>query len=246
MIDLTIAQWILVIIAAFFVGFSKMGISGVMMLVIPVFASAFGGKESTGILLPILLIGDIMAVKYYNQHAEWSNIRKLIPWALIGLFLGSLIGNYINDKQFQILIGTSVLVCVSILIYTEKKGDSFQVPKKLWFYALTGIAAGFTTMIGNAAGPILSIYLLAKGFKKNDFIGTYAWFFLIINFMKVPLQIFFWHNISFNTILLAAWMIPAVAIGAFLGAIIVKKIQEKSFRYIIIGMTALAAIKLFI
>lgn len=246
MFSITTSQWVWICIAAFLVGFSKMGISGVMMLIIPVIANVFGGKESTGILLPILLIGDIFAVKYYNQHAEWGNIRKLIPWALVGLLFGIIVGNYIDDKQFKMLIAISVLVCVCILIYTEKKGDSFKVPKKIWFYALTGIASGFATMIGNAAGPIMSIYLVAMGFKKNDFIGTYAWFFLIINFLKVPLQIFFWHNISIKTLLLACSMIPAVALGAFAGAIVVKRINEKSFRYIIIGMTAIAAIKLFI
>jgi len=244
--NLNTAQWIWIIIAAFFVGFSKMGISGLMMLVIPILASIFGGKESTGILLPMLLIGDIFAVTYYRRHAEWKNIGRLIPWAMAGLVLGIIVGNYINDKQFKMIIAISVLICLVVLIYTEKKGSSLKIPKNKWFYALTGIASGFTTMIGNAAGPIMSIYLLAMGYRKNDFISTYAWFFLIVNFLKVPLQIFFWHNIGFSTITLAVCMIPAIALGAVLGAITVKKIDEKPFRYIIVIMTAITAIKLFI
>lgn len=243
--NLSIWEWAWVIIAAFLVGFSKTGIGGIMMLVIPVLASVFGGKESTGILLPMLLVGDVFAVKYYNRHANWHNIKRLLPWALIGLALGVLIGNYVNDKQFKMLIAISVLICLAILIYTEKKGDQLKIPNKVWVYILTGVACGFTSMIGNAAGPILSIYLLAMGFKKNDFMGTTAWFFLIINLTKVPLQVFFWHNITVKSALLTMGMIPAITLGAFLGILVIKKINEKVFRYIILGMTAIAAIKLF-
>lgn len=144
------------------------------------------------------------------------------------------------------VISISVMLCLFILIYTERKGENFKVPRNKWFYALAGIATGFTSMIGNAAGPIFSIYLLAMNFKKNDFMGTTAWFFFLINLSKVPLQIFFWHNISFKTIFLSIGMLPAIALGAFLGMIMIKKINEKSFRYIIIGMTAIAAIRLLI
>ena len=137
------------------------------------------------------------------------------------------------------------MICVGLLIWIETKSGNFAVPEKAWFYALAGIASGFATMIGNAAGPIMSIYLVAMGYRKNNFLGTYAWFFLIINAIKVPIQVLLWHNITLNNAALAGIMIPAVALGAVLGAIIVKKINEKPFRYIVIGMTAIAAVRLF-
>lgn len=239
-------QWVLIIAAAFLVGFSKTGIGGFTMLVIPILASVFGGKDSTGILLPMLLVGDVFAVIYYHRHAEWSNIRKLLPWCFIGLILGSITGSYINDYQFKLLIAVSVFICVGILVYMEGKGESFKVPDKMWFYALTGVAAGFATMIGNAAGPIFSIYLLSKRLKKNDYMGTSAWFFLIVNFTKVPIQVLYWHNITFNKFLLACCMIPAITLGALLGARIIRKLKEKPFRIIIICMTAAAAVRLLL
>lgn len=246
MLDLSVSQWILVVTAAFFVGFSKMGISGVMMLIIPILANLFGGKESTGLMLPILLTGDIIAVLYYRKSAELNAIKRMLVWATIGLVLGVIVGNYINDKQFKIIIGLSILICVAILLYSEVRGGSFKVPEKTWFYALTGIASGFTTMIGNAAGPIMSVYLLALGYHKNSFIGTYAWFFLIVNALKVPLQVFVWQNISPSYVLLALCVLPAVVLGAFSGGMLVKKINEKPFRYLIIGMTTISAIRLFL
>ena len=189
--NLSMVQWSWVIIAAFLVGFSKTGISGFLMPVIPILAGVFGGKESTGVILPLLIIGDVFALYYYNRHADWENIKKLLPWTLIGLVLGVVVGNFINDKEFKMVISISVLLCLVALIYTEKKGENLKVPQNRWFYALAGIATGFTSMIGNAAGPIFSVYLLTMNFKKNDFMGTTAWFFFLINLTKVPLQIFF-------------------------------------------------------
>lgn len=242
--DFTLAQWIWIVVASLCVGLSKLGLSGMMTIVIPVMASIFGGKESTGILLPILLTGDIFAVSYYKQHAQWGAIRRLLLWAGIGLIIGAVVGNYVGDTQFKTIIAISVMACVGLLIWTETKGSGFSVPDKTWFHALAGIASGFTTMIGNAATPIMSLYLVAMGFRKNNFLGTYAWFFLIINALKVPIQVFLWHNISLSNATLAAMMIPAVALGAVLGALIVKKINEKLFRYLVIVMTALAALRL--
>lgn len=242
--DLSTWQWLCVIISAFLVGFSKTGISGFMMPVIPIIASVFGGKESTGVILPLLLMGDAFALYYYNRHAKWKDIKKLLPWTLLGLVFGVITGNYINDKQFKMVIAISVILCLFTLIYTERKGKDLKVPKSKWFYALAGIVTGFTSMIGNAAGPIFSVYLLTMNFRKNDFMGTTAWFFFLINLSKVPLQVLFWHNISFKTILLSVGMIPAIAIGAYFGMLMIKKINEKSFRYVIIGVTAIAAIRL--
>ncbi len=243
---LSTEQWIWMIAAAFLTGFSKTGISGLMMLVIPIVAGVFGGKDSTGIMLPMLLIGDVFAIWYYNRHAEWGNIRRLLPWTLGGLLLGTAVGNLINDRQFKALIAASVLICLIALIYTEIKGESLKIPEKAWLYALSGILCGFTSMIGNAAGPIFSIYLLAKGFKKNDFMGTTAWFFLIINLTKLPLQIFWWHNITLKTVAAAGAMIPAITAGALLGAVLIRKLKEDHFRIAIVTMTAIAAIRLFL
>lgn len=244
--NLSLYQWLWIVLAAFFIGFSKTGISSFMMPSIPIIASIFGGKESTGIMLPMLILGDIFALYYYNRHAEWNNIRKLLPWTIVGLILGVVVGNYVNDSQFKIFIAISVLICLFILIYTERKGEDFKIPQSYILYALTGMLCGFTSMIGNASGPIFSVYLLAKGFKKNGFMGTTAWFFFIMNASKVPLQIIFWHNIHLKTIFFAVSMIPAIAVGALLGVLFIKKINEKLFHKIILIVTAIGAIKLLI
>jgi uncharacterized protein len=245
-IDLDWMQWITVIMAAFLVGFSKTGIGGVMMFAIPVLASTFGGKDSTGILLPMLLVGDIFAIWYYRKSVEWKNVIRPLPWALVGLVIGVIVGIYINDHVFVLLIGMLVILCLSVLVYTEIKGKNFTVPNDAWFYITIGILSGFASMIGNAAGPIFSIYLLALGFKKNNFMGTNAWFFFIINLTKMPLQIFLWHNIGIRSLSITITMIPVITIGAVIGYLVLKKIKDQYFRYLVIAMTTIAAIRLFL
>jgi len=246
MLNFDLMQWFIVIIAAFTVGFAKAGISGATMLIIPVLASVFGGKDSTGILLPMLIVGDVFAILYYHRSAQWRDVAKPLPWALIGVVLGGLVGRYISDAVFVRLIGLIVLSCLGLLLYSEKKGQNLKVPDGAWFYILIGIVSGFASMIGNAANPIFSVYLLALGFKKNNFMGTNAWFFFIINLSKMPFQIFAWQNIDIKTAFVAMLMIPIIAAGALTGVFILKKINEKYFRYVIIVMTAIAASRLIV
>lgn len=231
--------------SALLIGFSKTGIGGVLMIAIPFMATAFGGRMSTGIILPMLIAADFMAVAYYHRHADWPGIRRLLPWTLIGLVTGILIGNLINDRQFTLLIAVSILICLVVLVVLELRSGRFRVPDELWFYALIGLVAGFTTMIGNVAGPIFAVYLLARRYEKQTFLGTTAWFFMIINLIKLPLQIFFWGNVTTQTALISVAMIPAILIGAVLGAVVIKRVPEKPFRWLVIGMTAISIIRLF-
>ena len=216
-----------------------------MMIAVPILATAFGGRVSTGIILPMLIVADMFAIGYYHRHADWPGIRRLLPWAVAGLFTAILVGNLINDRQFTLLIAFSVLVCLAVLIVLETKKGKLRVPDSLAFYALIGFSAGFTTMIGNVAGPIFSVFLLARRYDKIGILGTSAWFFAIINLIKLPLQIFFWKNISLHTALIDAMMIPAILVGAVIGAVVIKRIPEKPFRWLIIAVTAIASLRLF-
>ena len=238
-------QFGLIVISALLIGFSKTGIGGVVMIAIPILALAFGGKVSTGIILPMLIAGDILAVAYYHRHADWPGIRRLLPWTVLGLLAGILVGNMINDRQFTLLIAASVMICLAVLVILELRGGKVRAPDGIWFYALIGLIAGFTTMIGNVAGPIFSVYLLARRYEKQGFLGTSAWFFFLINLIKLPLQVFFWGNVTAQTGLIGAVMIPAILAGAVLGALVVRRIPEKPFRWLVIGMTAIAVVRLF-
>lgn len=244
--DFSIVQWLLLALCALFVGMSKVGIPGISMFYIPVLALIFGGKTSTGILLPMLMMADIFGVAYYHRHAEWKYLSKLLPWAFAGIGIGLWVGKVIDDEWFKNIIAMLVFAGVGIMLWRERQKTPDLFPHTWWFAAVMGILGGFATMIGNVAGPIFAIYMLAMNLPKNAFIGTGAWFFLIVNFFKFPLQVWVWNNIGLKTIVMDLIMLPAIAAGAFLGIWIVRKIPDKTYRTFIVIVTVLSAFLLLI
>jgi uncharacterized protein len=243
--DFNIWTWFLTILCALLIGMGKTGLSGTGMIIVPVMAAVFGGKASTGIVLPMLCVADLFAVLYYHRHADWKHIFKLLPWTLLGLGAALFMGSNISDYQFKMLIATMVLISLGIMVWQDYIRKSDEIPSGTWFSVLFGFGAGFSTMIGNAAGPLMAIYLLSARLPKNMYIGTGAWFFLIVNYLKVPLQVIFWKNISFHTLTLNLFMVPAIAIGAYVGFKLVKVIPDKAYRIFILVSTSLSAFMMF-
>lgn len=238
-------QWIIVFCCSLLAGAAKTGISGIGVLVVPIIASVFGGKVSTGLLLPILCFADVLAVKYYNRHADFSYVVKLIPYAFIGLLIGLIIGHQISENGFRMLLSLMIMGLVILMLLYEIKGKSIIIPDYWWFSAIMGLAGGFVSMVGNAAAPVMTLYFLSMRLPKNSFIGTTAWFFLIVNLTKLPLHFFVWETITLKSIIFDIIQIPAIVIGAVLGIQIVKVFPEKIFRYFIIISAFISAILLF-
>ena len=242
--NLTALQWLAVGFAVFLLGLSKSGIKGIGIIIVVILAFIFGEKASTGILLPMLISADIFAVVYYNRHAQWKYIKILIPWMIIGVLVGVWIGNDISEVIFKRLMAIIIIGSVIIMFFSENR-KSDQVPTNKLFSSGMGFLAGFTTMIGNLAGPISNIYFLAMRFPKNEFIGTAAWLFFIINVFKLPFHFFIWKTVSKETLVLNSVLIPIVVLGFFLGAYIVKFISNINYRRFILIVTAVGGVILF-
>ena len=238
-------QWILLLLCSMLIGMSKTGISGVGLMVVPILANAFGGRPSVGLLLPILILADIFAVSYYNRHAQWKHILRLIPWTFAGILVATLVGKSLSDTTFNRLLALLVISGIAILLWRESGKGEKRIPQSGGFAASLGFLGGFATMMGNAAGPVMALYLLSMRLPKNIFIGTGAWFFFIVNLSKVPLHIWSWHTITRASFVLDLMMIPAIALGAFLGIVLVRLIPEKFYRYLVIATTLLSAVLLF-
>ena len=238
---LTGLQWIAIGFAVFLLGLSKSGIKGIGIIIVVILAFVFGEKASTGVLLPMLIVADVFAVIYYNRHAQWKYIFKLLPWMVIGVLVGVWIGNDISELLFKRIMAVIIIVSVGIMFYTENR-KSNAIPKNKLFAGTTGFLAGFTTMIGNLAGPISNIYFLAMRFPKNEFIGTAAWLFFIINVFKLPFHFFIWKTVTVETLILNAVLIPAVILGFFVGVSIVKLISNLNYRRFILIVTAIGGV----
>jgi len=241
---LTYADVLLIVMVAIFTGMSKTGVHGAGMISVPLLAKVFGGQASSGILLPILCLADIMGVWYYHRHASWSHLKKLFPWAVVGTILGTIVGGMIDDHTFKVIMAIIIVVSVVIMIWLEQHKE--EVPHYSWFAALTGTAGGFTSMVGNLAGSVMAVYFLAMRLPKNAFIGTTAWFFMVINWFKIPFHVWSWHTITWNSFFLNLTTLPFIVLGAILGVWVVKKLEEKIYRWFIIAMTLVAAVFMLI
>ena len=239
--EISTTSWILSFLAAFVIGLSKAGIKGIAIINVTFMAIAFQAKQSTGIVLPLLVVADVFAVIYYNRHTQWKYVAKFLPWMILGIFLGSWIGMDLPEQTFKIAMAIIIFLVLAIIVWWDKKKVE-KVPTHWAFASGVGTLAGFTTMVGNLAGPISNIYFLAMRLPKNHFIGTAAWLFLIINVFKLPFHFFIWHTISEETLLLDLKLIPGIILGFIVGIKLVKMINEVFFRKMILVLTALGAI----
>ena len=237
-------QWAVAALSAVMIGMAKTGVPGLGILCVPLMASIMPAKVSTGVVLPMLIFADVFAVAYYHRHAVWPHLFKLMPWALAGIIIGYFIMGRISDAQLKPVIGVIVLVMLGLHYVRDRiNGDNPNVPTQWWFAAVLGLIAGITTMLANAAGPIMIIYLLAMRLPKNEFIGTGAWYFLILNCVKVPfsmnLGLITAGSLKFNLTLF-----PCVFVGVIAGILLLKKIPQKAFNIIVQLLAALAAVNM--
>jgi len=244
--DPDLMGWLIVGLCAFLVGVSKTGIPGVGILIVPLMAMVFPQhtRESTGILLGILILGDIFAATYYRQAAEWKHVLRLLPPAFAGIVAGWQAMRFVTNDMLQPIIGIIVLVMLGVNYWrTRLRAEDAPIPTQGWFAASLGFLAGVTTMMANAAGPVMVIYLLAMRLPKVAFIGTSAWFFFAVNWLKVP----FSANLDLITresIQLDLMMLPMIAAGSVAGILFLRRIPQKVFNSLIQILAAAAAIKL--
>lgn len=244
--DLQTIQWITLAGAAFMVGLSKAGLKGLGMVLVVLMAQAFPAKASTGLVLPLLIAADTLAVIYYRRDAKWSYLLRLLPAAAVGVLLGVWIGERLDDETFGNILAWIVILGLVLLIWQERSPPSASFMKHPLVSGFAGLAGGFTTMVGNAAGPVMSVYLLATRLPKRQFIGTAAWFFMLINWFKVPFHIWSWQTISWQSLGLNCYVIPAIFIGFWVGIKVVSMIPEKAFRYFVMVVTALTALRILL
>lgn len=240
----SLQQWLVLIMAAYLTGMAKAGLKGFSMLVVPTMAVAFGGRPSTGLLLPLLCMADVFAVYHYNRHADWSFLVRLLPPAVVGVLVALVVGSFVSDDVFTTMIAAMIVGTVVLLIIQELWDLSEFLKRRPLIGYLFGWLGGFTTMIGNAAGPVMAVYLLAVRIPKKNYMGTIAWFFLLINFFKVPLHIWIWQTITWSSFAANLLVLPVIGLGVWSGIAIVQRIPEQAFRYLIIGMTLVMAVKL--
>jgi len=253
---LTLEQWLLGGLAALLIGFSKTGVPGVGILVVPLMAIVFQGRAAVGTTVLLLIFADLFAVYWYRRYTRWDKLWQLLPWVAVGMLAGVVtlfvVGEDAQGKdQLNMWIGALVLVMLAIYLAQLKWGERLQPTSRVGLVA-TGSAAGFATTVSNAAGPIMSIYMTSLGLPKHEFMGTTAWYFLIFNVTKVPLYalvmalvpdrpLFTLHGLIFDL-----FMLPVIVIGVLAGRWMLPRVPQRVFNGLALSLAGIAALRLIL
>ena len=242
-------QWLCAALGAFMVGVSKAGITGLSILSIALFNFVFpSSKQASGLVLPLLIFGDCVAVFSYRRHTQWRFLWRLFPWTGAGVVLGYLALGRISDHSAKTLIGGIIVGLVALSYWRRYKADPAETsPSQVhWVLAaVIGVTVGFITLVANAAGPLMALYLVAMRLPKLQYVGTAAVFFMMLNLFKVPfmvdLGLITTQSFGFNLALA-----PAVLLGALLGRWLVRHINQGLFEQMVLALSGLGGLLLLL
>jgi uncharacterized protein len=236
-------DWTVLVSAALLVGFAKTAIGGIGAVATSLFAVVLPARESTGALLPLLISGDVIAVASYRRHADWPLLLRLFPSVAAGVAVGAVFVAEVDDTAMRRTIG-AVLILLVVLTLVRRRLTRAALPVTGRAVSWTfGLLAGFTTMVANAAGPVMSIYLLAAGADMMAFLGTGAWFFFAVNLFKVPFSLAL-GLIDFGSVRLDAQLLPAVVVGAVVGRLVVRRLDQNVFENLVLLFTVVGGVNL--
>lgn len=242
--DLSPSNWAIAILAAMSVGVAKSGLAGIGVVPVVMFAGIFGARDSTGITLPVLIAGDLLAAAVYRRHADWTILARMLPPACLGVAAAAWGMRSIDETQFRPLLGVITLGLIAAQVLRDRWPDRWvHVPHSMVFAWLLGLLAGTTTMLANAAGPILVVYALAIGLTKMTLVGTVGWFFLLINLFKVPFSASL-GLLNGGTVMFAVWLFPAVAAGLWVGRWVIVTLPQHIFNNLLLAGAGLASLRL--
>lgn len=229
--SLGVAQWIALMLTAALIGINKAGLEGASIIAIPIMAGAFGARESSAIIMGIMIVSDWAALRKYHAHADLKILLRTLPAAIAGIAIGTLAGKNMPEGTFKSVVGILIMISAALMFVQELRGNRFTLPERWYIAVPLGLLTGFSSMVGNAGGPLFGLFLLSSGLLKNNLIGTTTWFFAIINGIRLPLNIFIWHTFTLSTLELVLLAAPLALVSVFAGARLVQKIPEKPYRY---------------
>ncbi|MEE6294808.1 sulfite exporter TauE/SafE family protein [Georgenia wangjunii] len=261
--DLSALDLTLLALAASLIGLSKTATPGAGTITVAVFAAVLPARESTGTLLMLLVLGDLFAVRIYRRHADWATLRRLVPAVVAGVLLGTLFLAVADDAAVRRIIGVILLALVAVTLTQRwararparagrpgsgtragRPGSGTRARGRVEGAAY-GVLGGFTTMVANAGGPVMSLYFLASRFSVNQFLGTAAWFFLVVNVAKIPFSVSL-GLIDAASLRLDAVLAPAVVVGALVGRRIARRINQAVFERLVLALTTVAGAYLLV
>lgn len=245
-------EWLMLMVGTLMMGLGKGGLPGLGMVAIVVYATIFTPKASVGILLPVLIATDIMAVTVYRRHVEWRMLWRLLPWMCAGVLVGWWAFGRMGDVAVERFMGGTILVMLGIQLWRQwdarravGSGLGARLPHALWFRAVLGLFGGVATMMANAAGPVAQLYLLVMGLPKMTFVGTSAWCFFLLNLYKLPMQAQL-GIVNFESLRVSLTLAPLGVLGALVAPQVVRRIPQVLFNRLVMLFIFAGGVKMLL
>ncbi len=243
--DLSVLAWAALTAGAIVIGLSKAALPGAATIAVALFAAVLPAKQSTGTILLLLIVGDVFALWAYRRHADLRTLLRLAPAVVVGLVAGAVFLAFASDAGVRRMIAIILLVVVAVTLWRRRSQRQTEPGRRSHRVAagVYGTLGGFTTMVANAAGPVMSMYFIAGRFPIKAFLGTTAWFFAIVNIAKLPFSIGL-GLITHEGLLVDLVLVPVVVAAAFVGRWIAGRISQKIFERVVIVLTVFGALYL--
>ena len=193
------------------------------------------GLNKTGIpgigLLPVLLL----TMTFPTRLSTGLQLGMLCMADVIAVIW------YRRNANWRLILRLIPAAAAGLLAGVLK--DVNRIPTHWTFGATAGFLAGFTTLIANAAGPVMALYFLALKLEKKEYVGTGAWFFLLMNWTKLPIFVC-QERITMQSAMADLIMLPFIIVGAIIGIVMLKHISQEWFNRIVVIFSIIAALKL--
>ena len=238
LLGLSPTDWLAVLAAAVLTGLAKTAVPGLASIAVALCALVLPAKESTGVMLVLLLVGDVLAVWAYRRDADRALLARLVPSVVLGVLAGAAFLRWSTQDQTRRGIGVVLLALVALTVFQRRRGRA-PAPVRSAYGAL----AGFTTMVANAGGPVTSMYFLACRFSVAAFLGTTAWFFFAVNLVKLPFTVSM-GLIRPEHLALDLALAPVVVLAALAGRRLAARLPLRVFEPLVITTTVIAAVPL--
>jgi len=237
---------VLAVCAAFCIGLAKAGFTGTSLLSIAIFTDLFGARGQAGVALPLMILADVIVYPAFRKYGSWRDVWRLLPATLVGVACGWWLMGWIDNELAKRIIGMMILVLLGLQVLRFVRPVLLQkMADHHAFGTGAGVAAGVTTMLANAAGPVFQLYFLSRRMPKMEMVGIGARFFLLVNLLKLPLN----QNLGFirwETLIFNLWVAPAVVAGVWAGKKLLGKVPQRVFEWMIIGFALMAALRMLV
>lgn len=233
---------LLALFGALCIGLSKSGLAGTATLNVVIMAKIFGAKPSVGIVLPMLIVADLMGFLINRKGGSWKQILPMVPAAVVGVIIGWFMLDHVDNSTARIVIGWLILSLLAFNVVLHRRREQLlELTRHRTFTWGMGFVSGVSTMLANAAGPVMTVYLLAQRLEKKEHLGVFCRFFLFINLFKLPFSGSL-GLVTEKSLMTNAVLLPGVIAGILLGWQILKRIQQNAFENVLAWLTAFAAV----